>query len=34
MGMAKHQGKGICDTNNSYTNSILEVDWADRCMVE
>ena len=27
--MAKHQGKGIYDTTNSYTDSLLEVDWAD-----
>ena len=29
MGMAKHQGKGIYDTTNSYTDSLLEVDWTD-----
>ena len=29
IGMAKHQGKGIYSTTNSYTDSLLEVDWDD-----
>ena len=29
MEMAKHQGKGIHSTTNSYIDSLLEVDWAD-----
>ena len=29
LGVAKHQGKGIHSTTNSYIDSLLEVDWAD-----